>query len=100
MDPLPKTVALYIGETRLGVLDNELYAFLIPPIRVDEFIITPVPQHGENAVIIETADRATGLLLPGAETGTHVAVGPLIAGRSEPPHFPPNEVWILTTLTG
>ena len=81
----------------MGVLDGQLVAFLVPPIRAEEWIITPVPQHGEDAVIVQRAD-GTGLVLPGADTGTPVAVRPLIAGRSEPPTYPDNEVWIMTPL--
>lgn len=95
---MSQTVFLYAGETPLGILDNQLVAFLIPPLRAQEWIITPVPQHGDDAVIIETADHTAGLLLLDEKTGTPVAVGPLIAGRSEPPTFPPNEVWIRTPV--
>ena len=92
------TFTLYIGQTPLGVLDNKLFAFLVPPIRAHEWTITPVPQHGEDAVIIQTADLAEGLLLPADDPGTQVAVRPLIAGRSEPPTYPPDEVWVVTPL--
>jgi peptidase inhibitor I66 len=93
------TFTLYAGQTPLGVLDNKLFAFLVPPIRAHEWTITPVPQHGENTVIIQTTDFTEGLLLPSDEPGTQVAVRPLIAGRSEPPTYPPDEVWVLTPLT-
>jgi len=93
------TFALYAGEASLGVLDNKLFAFLVPPIRAHEWIITPVPQHGDNAVIIQTEDLAEGLLLPADDPGTQVAVRPLIAGRSEPPVYPPAEVWVVTPMT-
>jgi hypothetical protein len=92
------TFTLYIGQTPLGVLDNKLFAFLVPPIRAHEWTITPIPQHGDDAVIIQTADLAEGLILPADDPGTQVAVRPLIAGRSEPPTYPPYEVWIVTPL--
>jgi hypothetical protein len=92
------TFTLYAGQTPLGVLDDKLFAFLVPPIRAHEWTITPVPQHGEDAVIIQTVDLAEGLLLPSDDPGTQVAVRPLIAGRSEPPTYPPDEVWVVTPL--
>jgi Peptidase inhibitor I66 len=92
------TFTLYAAQTPLGVLDSKLFAFLVPPIRAHEWTITPVPQHGENAVIIQAVDDADGLLLPADDPGTQVAVRPLIAGRSEPPTYPPDEVWVVTPL--
>jgi hypothetical protein len=99
VDVLSGPVTLHVGGAQLGVLDNQLVAFLVPPIRAEEWIITPVPQHGENAVVVEKADRSAGWVLPDQQAGTPVAVTPLIAGVSEPPHFPPNEVWLIAPLT-
>lgn len=98
MDQLSGPVTLHVGGAQLGVLDNQLYAFLVPPLRPEKWIITPVPQHGPDAVIIEKADRSAGLVLPEKNPGTQVAVTPLIAGMSEPPHFPPNELWLIAAL--
>lgn len=92
------TFTLHAGQTPLGVLDHKLFAFLVPPIVAYKWTITPVPQHGENAVIIQTADLVEGLLMPADDPGTQVAVRLLIAGRSEPPTYPPNEVWVVTPL--
>jgi hypothetical protein len=79
------TFTLYIGQTALEswtICYSRFSSRLSEPY---EWTITPVPQHGEGAVIIQTADLAEGLLLPADDPGTQVAVRPLIAGRSEPP---------------
>ena len=98
MDTLSGTCTLYAGQAPLGVVDDRLFAFLGEDERVERWVVTPVPQHGENAVIIETHDRSAGMLLPDERPGTQVAVTPMIVGTSEPPSFPPNEVWIATPL--
>ena len=94
------TVTLYAGHAPLGVIDQRLFALLTDHEQAAQWVITPVPQHGENAVIIQSPDRSTGILLPDQQLGTQVAVRPLIAGHSYPPIYPPNEVWTATTLTG
>jgi len=94
------TVTLYAGNAPLGVIDERLFALLTDHDQAAQWVITPVPQHGEDAVIIQSHDRSTGMLLPDQQPGTQVAVRPLIAGHSYPPTYPPNEVWTATTLTG
>jgi hypothetical protein len=79
------TFTLYIGQTALESWTICLSRFSSRLSEPYEWTITPVPQHGEGAVIIQTADLAEGLLLPADDPGTQVAVRPLIAGRSEPP---------------
>lgn len=98
MDQLRGPVTLHAGGAQLGVLDDRLVAFLVPPLRAQEWIITPVPQHGDNAVIVEKADRGAGLVLPDQRPGTQVAVTSLVAGLSYPPHFPPSEVWLVAAF--
>jgi len=84
------TVALYAGYAPLGVIDERLFALLVEHGQAARWIVTPVPQHGENAVIIETHDQTAGMLLPDQQPGTQVAVQPLIAGHSYPPTYPPS----------
>jgi hypothetical protein len=93
-------VTLYVGYAPLGVIDERVFALLADHDQAAQWVITPVRQHGENAVIIQSHDRATGMLMPDQEPGTQVAVRPLIAGHSYPPTYPPNEVWTVTPLTG
>lgn len=93
-------VTLYAGHAPLGVIDKRLFALLLDHDRAEQWMITPVPQHGENAVIIQTHDGSAGMLLPDQRPGTQVAVQPLIAGQSYPPTYPPDEVWIATPLAG
>lgn len=93
------TITLYAGHTPLGIIDQRLFAILDDHDQAAQWVITPVPQHGPDAVIIETHDHSAGMLLPDEQAGTQVAVRPLIAGRSYPPTYPPNEVWIATPLT-
>jgi hypothetical protein len=100
MDTLSGPVILHAGHAPLGVIDDRLFALLAGPEQVEQWVVTPVPQHGENAVIIQTDDLSAGMLLPDEQPGTQVAVRPLIAGRSYPPTYPPGEVWIATPLTG
>jgi hypothetical protein len=97
---IPSTpVTLYAGHTPLAVIDQRLFALLDHQDQAEQWVITPVPQHGDDAVIIETHDHAAGMVLPNPQPGTQVTVQPLIAGRSYPPTFPPHEVWIATPLT-
>jgi hypothetical protein len=100
MDTLNAPVTLYAGHSPLGVIDERLFALLSDHEQAERWVITPVPQHGENAVIIQTYDGIAGMLLPHQELRTQVAVRPLIAGLSYPPTYPPDEVWIALALTG
>jgi len=100
MDTLRGTVTLLAGQAPLGVVDDRLFALLVDHDRAEQWVVTPVPRYGKNAVIIETHDRSAGMVLPDEQPGTQVAVRPLIVGRSEPPSYPPDEVWIATPLPG
>jgi Peptidase inhibitor I66 len=100
MDTLCGTVTLQAGQAPLGVVDDRLFALLVDHDRAEQWVVTPVPRYGENAVVIETHDRSAGMVLPDEQPGTQVAVKPLIVGRSEPPSYPPDEIWIATPLPG
>ncbi|KIJ96396.1 hypothetical protein K443DRAFT_284908 [Laccaria amethystina LaAM-08-1] len=60
--------------------------------------LNEIPYEGRNVYIIESEDRHGGWVLPKEEPYTQVAFRPLIIGPSEPPFYPPNQLWVITPL--
>ncbi|EDR02671.1 uncharacterized protein LACBIDRAFT_332177 [Laccaria bicolor S238N-H82] len=68
---------------------------------VDEGVrwcLTNAPDVGKDVYIIDNPVTKDGWVLPENEAGTQVACGLLIVGPSEPPFFPPNQLWIITPV--
>ncbi|KAL3425428.1 hypothetical protein PVAG01_02219 [Phlyctema vagabunda] len=75
------------------VLDNKLFAVLLSQPPPEKWVITSRPQAGRDAYTIETESRGAGWVLSEMQPFTTVDVRPLIVGPSEPPFFPPFELF-------
>ncbi|KAJ3851788.1 serine protease inhibitor [Lentinula lateritia] len=73
---------------------------------ITNWIVEPVPQHGENSYIdlltplllgITTPDRTSGWVAP-TEIDEQIACRPLIVMPTFPPRYPPNEVFEITEV--
>jgi len=74
--------------------NRKLYACLIEKMcEKASWVITPQPQFGPDVYTVETPDRSAGWIIPNDEEDAQIAVRPLIVGPSEPPFFPPNELF-------
>jgi hypothetical protein len=82
MDTLRGTVTLLAGHAPLGVVDDGLFALLVDHDRAEQWVVTPVPRYGENAVVIETHDRAAGMMLPDQQPGNS-GRGPAVDRRPQ-----------------
>jgi len=82
------------GGAPTGVLKQKVYAFLLGE-QSEDWVITAQPQHGDNVYTIETKDRSTGWVVNGGsdDDRNEIAVHPLIVGLSDPPFFPPNQLF-------
>jgi len=82
-----------------GVLHKHLYAFLVEEGEPEEWVITRRESGGHRAqYTIETASRTAGWVAEKGAEIPQIAVRPLIVGPSEPPHYPPNELWNIQPL--
>ncbi|KAF8885166.1 hypothetical protein BD779DRAFT_1534367 [Infundibulicybe gibba] len=74
-------------------LGGNVYAIIEGGPKPEEWIIERQKQSG--LFTIESSDRRGGWVLPqdAAPEGTQVDFHPLIIGPSEPPFFPPTELW-------
>ncbi|KAF8586583.1 serine protease inhibitor [Ramaria rubella] len=82
-----------------GIKNKLLYAFLLDESRAEEWIITKRKDEGSRALYtIETASRNAGWTAQKGEVSSQIAVRPLIIGPSDPPFFPPNELWNIQPL--
>ncbi|KAF8869996.1 hypothetical protein BD779DRAFT_1582658 [Infundibulicybe gibba] len=102
---------LSISEGRTAPLGGNVYAIIEGGPKPEEWIIERQKQSGLftwvscfvgpastnliPVVRIESSDRRGGWVLPqdAAPEGTQVDFHPLIIGPSEPPFFPPTELW-------
>ncbi|KAF8882960.1 hypothetical protein BD779DRAFT_1626449 [Infundibulicybe gibba] len=89
---------LRAGGAPTGVKDNLVFALLIDIFPAEEWVITHRENHGPNVYTIEKADTSGGWVLPENEPYTQVAARPLIATKSLPPQFPPNELWTFVRI--
>ncbi|KAF8586580.1 hypothetical protein K439DRAFT_1614962 [Ramaria rubella] len=84
-----------------GVKNRLLYAFLIEEDRAEEWVITKRKDDGHRSLYtIETASRNAGWIAQKDGDNPQIAVRPLIVGPSDPPFFPPNELWNIQPLVG
>ncbi|KAG8996131.1 hypothetical protein FRB94_008556 [Tulasnella sp. JGI-2019a] len=87
------TYVLTIGGGTVAEIDN-LVATL-PELGIGEWRVTTIPQTGPDTYIIETVDGGRGWVLSEEEPFTQVAVRPLIVGRSDPPFYSPNQLFVI-----
>lgn len=77
--------------------DHLVFVSLLEESNVDvKWRITAVPQSGRNDFLIESPNKHGGWVLPTGEPYTQVAFRPLIIGPSNPPFYPPSQLWIIT----
>ncbi|THG95045.1 hypothetical protein EW026_g6535 [Hermanssonia centrifuga] len=82
-----------IGGSYVAEIDHLLFAVLLEEPLPTEWRVTPSERDGPNAYIIEKVDRSAGWVLPEEEPYTQLAVRPLIIGASDPPYFPPTQLF-------
>ncbi|KAK7692431.1 hypothetical protein QCA50_004056 [Cerrena zonata] len=75
-------------------IDHKLWAVLLDEPPATEWIITPVSRVANNAYTIENSNGSGGWVVTEDEEDNQIAVRPLIVGPSEPPFYPPSEVFI------
>jgi len=81
-----------------GVLHKHLYAFLVDEAP-EQWVITQRESAEHLAqYTIENASQTAGWVAEKGAERPQIAVRPLIVGPSEPPHFPPNELWNIQPL--
>jgi hypothetical protein len=78
-----------------GAKDRLLFAFLLEDQGAEEWVIT---RRNGGLYTIESADRNAGWVAQVDATDPQIAVRPLIVGPSDPPFFPPNELWNIQPL--
>ncbi|EEB87837.1 hypothetical protein MPER_14650, partial [Moniliophthora perniciosa FA553] len=76
-------------------LDNLVFALLIEQERAEKWRIEAIPQHGKNRFIIQAENQADGWVAP-QEAEQQIMCRPLIIFPSEPPQYPPNEIFEIT----
>jgi len=82
-----------------ATFDRLLWAVLLDQPRPSEWKITARPQAGPNTFTIELANsNGEGWVVPGDTPEQQVTVRPLIIGPSEPPFFPPTELFLIRPL--
>ncbi|KAF8586585.1 serine protease inhibitor [Ramaria rubella] len=89
---------LKAGGAPTGVMDGFLYAFLIKEERAEEWVITKREHPGHRAIENAAKDAGWIALKEGDHKYPLIAVRPLKEGRSNPPFFPPNELWNIQPL--
>jgi len=82
-----------------ATFDNLLWAILHQEPRPSEWKITIRPQAGPDTFTIELADGSgQGWVVPDDKPETQLAVRHLIIGPSDPPFFPPNQLFVIRPL--
>jgi len=83
-----------------GAKGGLLFAFLLEDQGAEEWVITKRIFGGSNRSVytIESANRNAGWVAQVDATNPQIAVRPLIVGPSDPPFFPPNELWNIQPL--
>ncbi|KAF9523926.1 hypothetical protein CPB83DRAFT_862140 [Crepidotus variabilis] len=81
------------GGNPTAEFDRSLWAILLDRPPAEEWKIQAIPQSGPNRYIITKPNGFEGWVLPLDDPETQIAVRPLIIGPSEPPFYPPNQLW-------
>ncbi|KAI0341519.1 proteinase inhibitor [Trametopsis cervina] len=89
---------LKVGGDPTAEIDNKLFAVLLPEPPATVWKLTPVSGYGDNAFAVSIEGDVRGWVVPDEELFTQIAVRPLIVGPSEPPFYPPTEVFIFNRV--
>ncbi|KAJ4473846.1 serine protease inhibitor [Lentinula aciculospora] len=73
-------------------IEHNVFVLVIDRELATKWIIRAVPQHGKDAYIIIGTDLEGGWVAP-EEIGEQIRYRPLIIQPSEPPRYPPNQVF-------
>ncbi|KAH7927794.1 hypothetical protein BV22DRAFT_1193356 [Leucogyrophana mollusca] len=89
---------LKAGGAPTGEIDHKVFAFLKEEQKGEDWIVKHRVFPGQDtAYTIERADERSGWVLPEKEPYTQANLGveirPLIVQPSEPPRYPPNQLW-------
>ncbi|CAL1706523.1 unnamed protein product [Somion occarium] len=79
-----------------AAIDKKLFAILNDLYPAQEWVVTRIPQAGEDAYTVRKPDSPEGWFT--AETDEQIKVQHLIVGPSEPPFHPPGNVFIFKLL--
>ncbi|KAF9522271.1 hypothetical protein CPB83DRAFT_864714 [Crepidotus variabilis] len=88
-----KTFEIVIGGGSAASINDKVSAVLMPEEPAQQWIIEEVPQSGSNKYLIMDSQKDGGWVLPDDAPETQLVVRPLIATKSLPPQYPPNQVW-------
>ncbi|KAF9522981.1 hypothetical protein CPB83DRAFT_863648 [Crepidotus variabilis] len=81
------------GGNSTAEIDRNLFAVLLPEPPAEDWKIQAIPQSGKNRYIITKSNGYEGWIVGDDSPEAQIAIRPLIIGPSEPPFYPPNEVW-------
>ncbi|ESK88374.1 hypothetical protein Moror_14760 [Moniliophthora roreri MCA 2997] len=73
-------------------INNLVFALLIEEERAEKWQIVHIPQHGRHKYIIQANDQVNGWVAP-EDPEQQILSRPLIIFPSEPPQYPPNEIF-------
>ncbi|CAL1706507.1 unnamed protein product [Somion occarium] len=79
-----------------AAIDEKLFAILNDLYPAQEWVVTRIPQAGEDAYTVLKSDSGEGWFT--AETDKQIHVQRLIVGLSEPPFHPPGNIFIFKCL--
>ncbi|KAI0088753.1 hypothetical protein BDY19DRAFT_144265 [Irpex rosettiformis] len=92
------TFTLKVAGAPTAEVDDKLFAILLDSPPPTEWRLTPVERNGPDAYIVTTSDGAKGWVVPDVKPESQIVIRPLIVGPSEPPFYPPTEVFIFKRL--
>ncbi|MET8543477.1 I66 family serine proteinase inhibitor [Kitasatospora sp. NPDC004799] len=98
-----RAVRIVFAGGGLAAIDGRAYAVLTPEPPTSTWRLVPDERTGKNHFVIvdEAEGFLKGLKLTDPEEGdAQVEVGPVPVGRSLPPFYPPNAVWVLEAPEG
>jgi len=84
-----------------AAINDKLFAILLDQPEPTQWKIVPSERDGKGAYIVTKFDSPDGWVATEPEQGSwgeQISVKPLIVGPSEPPFYPPTEVFIFTRL--
>ncbi|KAI0088752.1 proteinase inhibitor [Irpex rosettiformis] len=92
------TFTIKVADAPTAEIDGKLFGVLLDSPPPTEWKLTPIERNGPDAYIVTTSDLVKGWVVPDVEPQNQIDVRPLIVGLSEPPFYPPTEVFIFKRL--
>ncbi|KAJ6255973.1 Serine protease inhibitor [Drechslerella dactyloides] len=100
------TYKLSVSTGHTGAAQSDkLVAYLIKEPEIENWVVTPRPQHGEGIFTIEKADRSAGWTVTQEEVQQEggfkiVKVLPLVSNKMSPPQFRENQLFKFDGIGG